>query len=189
MAGVRGLTLAERFWMKVDKDGPTPEWEPALGPCWLWTAATLKDGYGAFKQASGRSGGRQRKAHVVSWELAHGAVPEGLQLDHLCRVRHCIRPDHLEPVTGGENLLRSPITLNAVNAAKTHCPQGHEYAAGNTHVDKRGRRHCLTCAREKQAARAVGGESCSSQDCPSTAHTAGLCRKHYMQQWRARQTN
>lgn len=145
MPGQRGLSLAERFWSKVDKNGPLPSWKPALGPCWLWTAATFDDGYAAFKMASGRSGGRQRKAHIVSWELTRGAVPDGLQLDHLCRVRHCVRPDHLEPVTSQVNLLRSPITFNGVNAAKTHCPQSHPYDAVNTYLTSGGGRACRAC--------------------------------------------
>jgi hypothetical protein len=82
----------ERFWAKVDKSGE----------CWLWTAQIDKDGYGITSHL-----GTSRKAHRVSWEMACGPVPGSLTLDHLCRVKTCVRPSHLEPVSASENLRRS----------------------------------------------------------------------------------
>lgn len=107
----------------------------------LWTASRDGDGYGQFKLGSGNP-----RAHRVSYVLAFGAVPNGLQLDHLCRVRHCVAPAHLEPVTGQVNVLRGQ-TPAATNVAKTHCPQGHEYDKANTYVDAKGRRNCRHCQR------------------------------------------
>lgn len=98
-------TFSDRFWSKVDKSGT----------CWLWTASIRATGYGQF-----RVGKRTRDAHRVAWELTNGSVPDGLQLDHLCRNRACVRPDHLEPVTQRENILRGTAPT-AVNAVKTHC--------------------------------------------------------------------
>jgi hypothetical protein len=71
------------------------------GDCWLWTGAIDNGGYANF-----RHDGRSQKAHRVLWELLNGPVPEGLELDHLCSVRHCVNPDHLEPVTHVENIRR-----------------------------------------------------------------------------------
>jgi len=118
-----------------------------VGGCWLWTASKDRKGYGKFKMA-----GRVHRAHRVSYEMHVGPIPDGLELDHLCRNRMCVNPDHLEPVTTQENLLRGD-TIAACNAAKTHCPQGHEYAGDNLYIDKRGRRFCRTCARERDRKR------------------------------------
>lgn len=85
----------DAFWAKVDKDGP--------GGCWLWTGYTSPRGYGD----TGRYGlSRTRLAHRIAYELTLGRIPEGMQLDHLCRVRRCVNPEHLEPVTPRENIAR-----------------------------------------------------------------------------------
>src|SRR5438132_887862 len=94
--------------------------EPNSG-CWLWTGILSYGGYGRVKFK-----GKHYAAHRVSYEASRGAIPMGLQIDHLCRVRSCINPDHLELVTCRENLLRGN-TLQAANARKTHCPAGHPY--------------------------------------------------------------
>lgn len=107
--------------------------------CWLWTAYVDRKGYGVF-------GINQRtlvKAHRYSYELHVGPIPEGLQLDHLCRVRHCVNPAHLEPVTNQENVIRG----NAARPKLTHCKHGHEFTPENTYLHpKRGKRHCKACA-------------------------------------------
>lgn len=80
-----------------------------------------------------------------------GPIPEGLDLDHLCRVRQCVNPDHLEPVTARENLMRSPLTQASINSAKTHCKRGHEFTPDNTRIfPKSGSRCCKTCERQRQ---------------------------------------
>lgn len=99
-----------RFWAKVEKtDG-----------CWLWHGKIESNGYGRF-----RAGGPQVSVHRWSYEQVHGSIPEGLHLDHLCRVRNCVNPEHLEAVTCRENVMRSPVAPAAINARKTHCTKGH----------------------------------------------------------------
>lgn len=121
-------TPEERFWAKVRK----------TESCWLWASTINSSGYGAFSADS-----TDVLAHRFAYELLVGPIPAGLVLDHLCRVRHCVNPAHLEPVTVVENLRRGE-SFSAQNAAKTHCPAGHPYDAGNTIV-RRGRRECRAC--------------------------------------------
>ena len=82
-----------RFWAKVDKTGPVSEYAPILGSCWLWLGTKSK-GYGQFKV-----NGVAVKAHRFAYELLRGPILSGLTLDHLCRVRACVNPSHMEPVT------------------------------------------------------------------------------------------
>ena len=96
--------------------------------------------------------GRNHRAHKLAYEDAHGPVPEGLVLDHLCRNRACVNPAHLEPVTPAENLRRSPIAPATINRSKTHCPSGHEYSAENTRIDRDGWRRCRACAKAQSLA-------------------------------------
>ena len=95
------LTTEERFWLKVDKAGPLPAWAPFLGPCWLWTGVPTWKGYGQL-----RVNGRKLAAHRLSYTLNVGPIPEGLHIDHLCRLRHRVNPSHLEAVTPEENWRR-----------------------------------------------------------------------------------
>jgi HNH endonuclease len=125
----------ERFWNKVDKSGD----------CWLWTGYVTPQGYGMF-----RLNGLASRAHRVAYELVNGPIPEGLVVDHLCRVRHCVNPSHLEPIVFHENIIRG--TQGEWAKAKTHCPSGHEYTPENTRIDERGSRQCRKC-RHEQACR------------------------------------
>lgn len=122
---------AERFWPKV-----------MLGEsgCWLWTASVSTAGYGQFW-----TGRRIAAAHRIAYEEFVGPIPEGLQLDHLCRNRGCVNPAHLEPVTCRENLMRGD-TPAARQLRRTHCPSGHPYAGDNLYVYK-GERRCRECGR------------------------------------------
>lgn len=125
-----------RFWRYVEK----------TDTCWLWRGA-IEPGHRGYGRMNIE--GRSRVAHRVGYELLVGPIPEGLQLDHLCRVRRCVNPEHLEPVTPRENLLRGK-TLAAANAAKTHCPVGHAYTPENTIFDaKRRIRSCRECSRRR----------------------------------------
>lgn len=147
---LRGLPPVDRFWMRVDRDGPLPTWAPFLGRCWLWTGAPASNGYGRLT-VDGRAVG----AHRFSYEIHNGSVPDGLQVDHLCRVLLCVRPDHLEAVTPGENTLRS-MNLAAENARKTHCSHGHRYDERNTHWVRTPTgvgRVCRACGRDRAARR------------------------------------
>lgn len=143
MTARRSVTVTDwltwqRFWAKVE-----------IGPgCWLWTAAGARsgNGYGRFHRD-----GRLLLAHRVAYEWLVGSIPDGLELDHLCRVRACVNPGHLEPVTLRENILRGE-SPSARNAVKSECPQGHPYDEANTYVDRTGRRHCRTCAKRRKAA-------------------------------------
>jgi len=114
---------------------------PILGtPCWLWKGAKRNGGYGVMRvpKAPGapiRVDGHltpawQISAHILMYEHVKGPVPEGLELDHLCRVLNCVNPDHLEAVTHQENVRRG--RAGHANPRKTHCPKGHEYTEENT---------------------------------------------------------
>lgn len=123
----------DRFWIKVDK---TPE-----TGCWHWTSTITTEGYGQFWFNR-----RPRLAHRIAYEMMVGPIPEGLVIDHLCRVRHCVNPGHMEPVTQAENNARG-LSLSAANARKTHCKHGHPFTLENTRFTPVGERVCLTCRR------------------------------------------
>lgn len=128
----RTKPLPERFWPKVNKNGPNG--------CWLWTAS-LTRGYGVFHMGGGAS--NMAYAHRVAYEWLVGPIPEGLVIDHLCRNPACVNPDHLEPVTNRENILRGE-GASARNARKTHCDLGHPLSGDNLVPGARVRK-CLTC--------------------------------------------
>ena len=149
----RGHSIEFRFWSRVDKRGSEE--------CWLWTGKLNQGGY-AYLHAWGR---QNVGAHRVSYVLNVGPIPEGLHIDHLCRVRHCVNPAHLEPVTMAENTRRGLLweKCGGFQKSKTHCPQGHEYTSENTSLRKGKReglyrRDCRTChrAREERKRRAAG---------------------------------
>ena len=145
---------SDRFWPKVDKNGGLPEYAPHLGECWLWGAGTRR-GYGRFYVRGRRS---MMSAPKWAWEQEHGPVPPELELDHLCRVRACVRPSHLEAVTHQENFHRSPLATAALAAGiaawqgKVQCPQGHPYNEANTQR-YRGWRECRICKRTRERIR------------------------------------
>ena len=124
--------LPAAFWRNVEA---CPE-----SGCWLWLGKLNAGGYGCYGP---------RPAHRVAYEAIVGPVGAGLDMDHLCRTRHCCHPLHVEPVTRRENLLRGE-TIAARNAAATHCPRGHEYTPENTYIrPSNGARKCRACQREK----------------------------------------
>jgi hypothetical protein len=114
-------------------------------PCWIWQGGLNSGGYGP---------------HVKFWKQKNGPIPKGLEPDHLCRVRPCINPDHMELVTRRENVLRglAPDVTKKRHAAVTHCPKGHEYTPENTRYSMRKDRSChnricRTCSRDSMRAR------------------------------------
>lgn len=128
-----------RFMAKVGFD-------PVTG-CWPWQGHVNKRwGYGQFWD-----GEHVRGAHQVSYELFKGPIPEGTEPDHLCRVRCCVHPDHLEAVTRQVNLLRGD-TIPARKAAQTHCINGHPFDDDNTYRAKNGTRGCRICKAERNRA-------------------------------------
>lgn len=118
------------------------EYEYESEPCWEWTAGKRLNGYGRFWVD-----GKNVSAHRWSYEYFIGPIPEGLQIDHLCRNRECCNPKHLEAVTCQENLLRGN-TFAARNSQKTHCKNGHPFDGRNTGTSVRGHRYCRACQRE-----------------------------------------
>ncbi len=132
--------LPPRFWKRVQLWG--------IAECWDWVGAKQNTGYGQFW-----NGARMQAAHRASYETLVAPIPAGLEIDHICRNRSCVRPDHLEPVTHQENMRRSDVgKLTAARAlAKTNCPSGHAYDEKNTYRSPTtGSRFCRACARKKQ---------------------------------------
>jgi hypothetical protein len=124
--------------------------------CWLWHGPTIRNGYG--RVPGGRTVLSQYGpvpdqplilAHRYTYEFFVGPFPAGLVSDHLCRVRNCANPEHIEPVTSRENTLRGQ-TNAAENVLKTHCLNGHPFSPENTRVNAKGHRWCRTCERARK---------------------------------------
>lgn len=135
--------LPPRFWNKLcfcSDNG-----------CWTWGAAKIQ-GYGRFMHNY-----KSVWAHRLSYECLIGPIPSGLQLDHLCRNRACVNPDHLEPISRHENILRG-ISPSAENARKTHCIYGHELKGENVYVRPSSpeKRECYQCLTDRNRARYRG---------------------------------
>jgi len=118
------MTLPQRVTSRID----------ASGDCWEWTGVVTDNGYGRVWYK-----GNMRGAHRAVWELLVGPIPKDLTIDHLCRNRSCVNPDHLEPVTILENRQRSPLFL------KPACRNGHPFTTVNTYNHPGGWRACRTC--------------------------------------------
>lgn len=136
-------TLAERLWSKVEiRDG-----------CWIWTGAT-DERYGSIWD-----GTRLVKAHRVAYELVVGPIPAGFEVDHLCSRTRCVRPAHLEAVTGLTNLKRehrrrAALLSSSYGTHTDHCHKGHAKTPENVRVS-RGYHLCRTCERDRRARRAA----------------------------------
>lgn len=128
----------ERFWANVVK----------TETCWLWRGNLSHEGsgYGRFKDQG-------YKWYAHRWAYVHlvGPIQDDLQIDHLCRVKRCVNPQHMEPVTPRVNTMRG-FSPSAINARKEYCPRNHRYDLMNTYFTKAGGRHCRACERVKPEA-------------------------------------
>lgn len=134
--------LADRFWEKVDKNGPVPSARPDLGVCWMWTGYVTIYGYGQV-----HVGGRAVHAHRALFNIRGIEIPTGLEPDHLCRNRQCVNPFHIELVTRRENLLRGSGII-ARQANQVACVNGHPFGSDHSYIGPSGRRSCRTCKNE-----------------------------------------
>lgn len=133
----------KRFWVRVTRheDG-----------CWEWQSPRA-DGYGKVWVSPAHP---HAYVHQVSYLLAGGVIPDGMEIDHVCRNRRCVRPAHLECVTHRENVLRSDGAA-ARHARTMFCPRGHLYTGANLRIRPDGRRACRECERERERTRSRRG--------------------------------
>lgn len=131
----KGMDEQERFWMYVNKQGKPHPIFPT--PCWEWTGSLIKGGYALFRLSSTNPSQQEKiLAHRYSFELTYYPIPEGMEIDHMCKTRHCVNPDHLDLVTRQENIDRSQ---------KSECLRGHPYSPENTKIKRSGKGYKRVC--------------------------------------------
>lgn len=134
-----------------------------VGTCLIWQGATYR-GYGRVK-----INGQQVRVHRAVYELAVGAIPDGLTLDHLCRNRACVNVEHLEPCTRGENTRRAHKGRS--RPLQPTCKRGHPFDEENTYICRKGKRRCRTCSRERRRGLPVKHASeCTPRPEPRRTH-------------------
>ena len=142
--------MAQDIILPIPRGGGRPLVVRVQDGCWVPVSHRARTrGYATLWDAAR---GGPSYAHRIVYEALVGPVPDGLVLDHLCRRKDCVRPEHLEPVTQRENLMRGD-TENARNAAKAACVNGHAYDAANTYVRPEGTRDCRVCRAQREADR------------------------------------
>lgn len=147
--------------------------------CWEWIGRRNQGGYGRFYIGTGTNDQRYASAHRWSYERVVGEIPDGLDLDHLCRNRSCVNPAHLEPVTRQENIRRGvgPQLLGKLNGDKRQCVNGHEFTVDNTRIRRGGGRACRQCERGRRAARSAEQVECDKESARQRAARNRLRRK------------
>lgn len=130
----RGKTPYQRFIEKVDH---------TENGCWQWTGTITRKGYGLFHDEKMVAAHRWAYLHFV------GSIPDGLQVDHLCRNRSCVNVEHMDIVTNRENVIRGNTARGGL---RSHCDLGHEYTEANTIHRRDGQRACRQCARDLKKA-------------------------------------
>jgi hypothetical protein len=158
------IPIADRFWSKVDKDGPIPEHRPELGPCWLWTASTDRRGYGRI--GYGGTNGGWTSAHRAAWELADGPVPDGLLVLHHCDNPPCVRRTHLFLGTHVDNMADMRAKRRSLAGAR------HNLAKLDDQQVEEIRRRVAAGERQETVAKAFG---------TSQSHVSGICSGRF---WR-----
>lgn len=135
-------TLEARFRAKVDVRGPDD--------CWPWTASVTGEGYGSISLGTRAEGNTH--AHRVAYLLDVGPLPVAHDIHHRCGNRRCCNPAHLEALPHALHPL-APDGIATMRRSKSACPQGHPYDDANTYVDRRGKRYCRLCGRDRMRAR------------------------------------
>lgn len=138
------VSVADRYHSRYDID-PVTE-------CWVWNKGRFSSGYGALYVGS-----NNKPAHRIGYELLIGPIPEGLELDHLCRNRPCVNPWHMEAVTHEENVRRGEA-FNAIANFNNVCVRGHQLTDWNVYVKRDGRRQCKACHKAREAGLVVAGD-------------------------------
>lgn len=175
----RRVVMRGPFWSRVQR----------VDRCWIWMGYIYRrSGYGYWLV-----GKRRIMVHRVAYQLAKGPIPDGLTIDHLCRNRACVNPDHLEPVTDVVNVMRG-FGPPANNARKTHCINGHEYTQENTRLwmqkNNRTRRSCRECSKERMRrirAQDAGGMVLGVRTVCKNGHQTGgkrICKECVRLNWR-----
>lgn len=151
--------------------------------CWNWIGATRPDGYGIMYN---KEKGKPQRAHRVTYSLLVEPLIEGLVIDHLCRNRRCVNPNHLRQTTQRENTL-SGVGPAAKKHAQTECVKGHKFDKSNTYIHpKRGTRHCRTCTNETSARRRAGELNTGLCACGGVSYARKMCQSCYMHWYRRR---